>query len=223
MQSRVSSHPIEQSMCIPQENRKTVSDTAHRNWAQGNGHGHPVHRNTWAANRASCCFWVISVWEPLLLSTDNSCGFIYCWDSGEQIVWLQGLWSQLSQRLTGRFKTGLHLCFLGSKNNLHLPLNSAHPGCEIQMHRIYSHSEWDTPFKVKCTPGHALKTHSSSDCRIKDSSCAIPILTHHHWLLSYFPKCPIYDTSIYFHRTFNYCIKSPTFIQKQSYLFYEEH
>lgn len=177
--------------------RKTsVSDTAHRNWAQGNGQWNPVHRDHWAANRASCCFWVISVWESLLLNKDNYCVFTYCWDSGKANCDCRASGANIASGWLADSKLDCTFCFLGSKNNLHLPLNNAHPGCEIQTLRIYSHSsEWEGPCKVKCTPHHPMKTHSSSDCNIKDSSCAIPILTHHHWLLSYFPKWQVYDTS----------------------------
>lgn len=227
MQSRVSSHPTEQSMCIPQESlcvRHSSQElgTYNSRQQQQQGNGNPVHRNTWAANRASCCCWVIPVENlycsvqtiPVLLSPTGRVG--------KQIVRLQSLWSQLSQWLTGRFTTGLHLCFSGSENNLlHLPLSSAQGVKYKYTGYIPTPQNGMVPLKWSAPPTIHWK-HTAPVFVTKDSSCAIPILTHHHWLLCNFPKGHIGDTSTYFHMTFhfNFCIKSQALIQKQSYLFY---
>lgn len=194
MQSRVSSHPIEQSMfpssgkplCQTQLTGTRHPHSRHREMAKGSCTQQPPGL---PAQQAAASEWLL--WENLYCSVQFLCFYL-----------LLGKWerNQLSQWMTGRFTTGLHLCFLRSKNNLlHLPLNSAQGVKYKYSGYIPTPQNGMVPLKWSAS---LTENHSSSDCNIKDSSCAIPILTHQHWLLCNFPKSQICNTSTYCHMTF---------------------
>ena len=129
--SRQERAPIIQSTCSSVHpapySKISVSGTGHSNsastlQAQVKGNWYLVHSNNLGCQQSKGTFLCEHLYysvqtSPVVLSI---AGIV-----GRQVVWLQSLWSQLSQWLTGRVTTGLHLCFLRSKNNfLHLPLNS---------------------------------------------------------------------------------------------------
>lgn len=186
-----------------------MTDTAHRNLA-------PTTPGTGKWQWESCTQEHLGCQQSKLLLLSDVCvrtftaqyrqfsGFYLLlgeWES--KLCDCKNLWIQLSQWLTGRFTTGLNLCFLGSKNNLlHLPLNSAQCAKYKYTGYIPTPQNGMVPLKWSATPTIHWK-HTAPVFVTKDSSCAIPILTQ-------LPKMPIYDTSTYFHVTFhfNFCIKS---------------